>query len=543
MNKRGQTVEFLVFLALLQKSLSTLIPLNLNISLLLIQSSTNLHLNKMSFYSVGKFVVDDFFSGFNGSILAYGQTSAGKTYSMLGACPTNHQIDPGITPRTLQYIFDLIQSNKDPNSSFSLSASYVEIYLERVRDLLDPSRQNLSVVDDPVEGISIQGCTHPYFAAKGSENRVSAAHAINIESSRSHAIFILNLRRTSSSGSFLSRLFLVDLAGSEKLTKTNAQGCRLDEAKRINTSLLALGQVVSALTSHDRSKSHVPYRDSKLTRVLQESLGGNAKTALIVVCSPSSCNISETLSTLKFGTRAKSIKNEARLNVVSGEGNAGLTAQLVSAQDEIIKLKKELSLVRSGNDANVSKILNSLFGIGSDWIEGREKELAESIYGSCLFTQVSNKEQGEKVFVEALSFDNIVVVRRMVTLFGDILIFKPHFKKWTLDCARLDVDNWFSCVFKNYSKLCSSFDVKGILFEAISIAVNHQSIKVISTFLNDVNQVSNGKVFDSGFFDDLLSSIVNQSRVIADDIFELLVRRSSGNVNNELGIYVILFRI
>jgi len=266
-----------------------------------------------------KRIITDVMQGYNGTVFAYGQTASGKTFTMEGIID-----DPelqGIMPRMVWTIFDGIY-NADDHIEFLVKVSLVEIYQERIRDLLDPSKDNLKIHEDKARGVFLSDITESYVQSEqeifdairvGNVNRTTAATEMNAHSSRSHLVFILTVEqknltdRTVKSG----KLYLVDLAGSEKIAKTKVQGVGLDEAKGINKSLSALGNVIMALTE---GKPHIPYRDSKLTRMLQESLGGNAKTALIITCSPSVYNEAETISTLRFGQRAKLIQNKAHVN-------------------------------------------------------------------------------------------------------------------------------------------------------------------------------------------------------------------------------------
>lgn len=251
----------------------------------------------------------------------------------------------GIIPRMINTVFEGVMK-ADENIEFLVKASYLEIYMEHIRDLLDTRRDNLKIREDKAKGIWVEGATEVYVSKEqdvldiirtGQSNRAIAFTKMNAESSRSHSIFVLNIaQKNLKDGSSKSgKLYLVDLAGSEKVGKTGAQGTTLDEAKMINKSLSALGNVINALT--DGKSGHIPYRDSKLTRVLQESLGGNSRTTLIINCSPSSYNEAETLSTLRFGNRAKSIKNKAKVN--QERSAAELKALLAKAEAEIERLK------------------------------------------------------------------------------------------------------------------------------------------------------------------------------------------------------------
>jgi kinesin family member 5 len=265
----------------------------------------------------------DLMDGYNATIFAYGQTSSGKTYTMEGASIDDPQLR-GIIPRTATEIFNNVMA-ADENIEFIVKVSYIEIYMERIRDLLDPhkSKVNLQVREDTQRGIFVEGMTEISVTSDdellstmrdGAANRAVAATGMNEGSSRSHSVFMVTLvqRNLVNQANKAGKLYLVDLAGSEMVRKTGASGKQLEEAKTINKSLSALGNVINALT--ESSATHIPYRDSKLTRVLQESLGGNSKTNLIINVSPSSYNTSETLSTLRFGNRAKSIKNKAVVN-------------------------------------------------------------------------------------------------------------------------------------------------------------------------------------------------------------------------------------
>lgn len=267
-------------------------------------------------------LINDVLEGFNATIFAYGQTGTGKTHTMEGVVH-----DPelkGIIPRVVEAIFEGVEQ-AETHLEFMIKVSYVEIYLEKIRDLLDPHRvkTNLTIREDKIKGIYIAGVTEEYVTSSdellqvmsvGAQNRQVAATGMNEGSSRSHSVFTITVfqRDTTNEATKSGKLVLVDLAGSEMIGKTGASGTRLDEAKTINKSLSALGQVISALT--DKSSSHIPYRDSKLTRVLQESLGGNSKTVLIIAVSPSTFNATESISTMRFGTRAKSIENQATVN-------------------------------------------------------------------------------------------------------------------------------------------------------------------------------------------------------------------------------------
>ena len=266
-----------------------------------------------------KGIIDSVLDGYNGTVLAYGQTSSGKTYTMQGEM--DEEIKQGIIPRMINHVFKFICKNE--GTDFMIKVSMIEIYQEKIRDLFDVSRVNLNIREDSIKGIYVDGASERYVGCPndvlalleiGSANRAQAATNMNEHSSRSHSIFILTINQTNKIEGFskIGKLYLVDLAGSEKISKTGATGHTLEEAKIINKSLTTLGRVIYNLT--DGKSTHIPYRESKLTRVLQESLGGNSKTCLIITCSPSIYNESESLSTLRFGERAKKIKNKPKIN-------------------------------------------------------------------------------------------------------------------------------------------------------------------------------------------------------------------------------------
>ena len=271
--------------------------------------------------SAAKPIIESVLDGFNGTIFAYGQTSSGKTHTMQG--PSIEDIElQGIIPRMVRTVFTRIE-NASEDIMFSVHVSMVEIYNEKIKDLIDPSKDNLRIHEKQGKGVYLNDVSEIYIESEnqiydlmrlGNSNRAISATNMNAESSRSHSIFILTITQnnTADLSCKVGKLYLVDLAGSERIAKTGAEGQTLDEAKSINQSLTTLGKVINALT--DKKIKHIPYRESKLTRMLSESLGGNSKTCLIVTCSPHPFNDQETLSTCRFGQRARSIKNNAKVN-------------------------------------------------------------------------------------------------------------------------------------------------------------------------------------------------------------------------------------
>ena len=304
--------------------------------------------------------VDDILNGYNGTVFAYGQTGAGKSYTMMGS-DIDDEEGKGIIPRIVEQMFASILTSPS-NIEYTVRVSYMEIYMERIRDLLVPQHDNLPVHEEKSRGVYVKGLLEIYVSSvqevyevmrRGGAARAVAATNMNQESSRSHSIFVITVtQKNVETGSAKSgQLFLVDLAGSEKVGKTGASGQTLEEAKKINKSLSALGMVINALT--DGKSTHIPYRDSKLTRILQESLGGNSRTTLIINCSPSSYNDAETISTLRFGVRAKAIKNKAKINAELSPAELKMLFRkeqnkTITFENHIVSLEGELQLWRSG---------------------------------------------------------------------------------------------------------------------------------------------------------------------------------------------------
>ncbi|XP_056419792.1 kinesin-like protein KIF13B isoform X1 [Hyla sarda] len=308
------------------------------------------------FQCLGENILQNAFEGYNACIFAYGQTGSGKSYTMMGTAD-----QPGLIPRLCSTLFERTQKAENEELSFKVEVSYMEIYNEKVRDLLDPkgSRQSLKVREHKVLGPYVDGLSKlavtsykdiESLMSEGNKSRTVAATNMNEESSRSHAVFNIILTHTitdvqsATSGEKVSKLSLVDLAGSERATKTGAAGERLKEGSNINKSLTTLGLVISALADQGAGKNKnkfVPYRDSVLTWLLKDSLGGNSKTAMVATVSPAADNYDETLSTLRYADRAKNIVNHA---VVNEDPNARIIREL---REEVEKLRDQLTQAES----------------------------------------------------------------------------------------------------------------------------------------------------------------------------------------------------
>ncbi|KAJ3247995.1 Kinesin-like protein kif27 [Chytriomyces hyalinus] len=325
-------------------------------------------------------LVAQFVDGFNVTIFAYGQTSSGKTYTM-GSSNTAEtpEKDLGIIPRVVNQVMDLIKIKQavDPNISFTVRCTFLEIYQEQVRDLLMPGEKEISIREDRNGSVTVSGIhEEPVHSARhlfrclerGGVERTTGDTKMHQQSSRSHAVFTLILEQRldatkivgmetdqetwgSSSHSHASRLLrcsklhLVDLAGSERVKRTGAEGVRLKESVKINSGLLALGNVISVLgemqdsaaATGSVSTTHVPYRDSKLTRLLQNSLGGNAKTLMLACVSPCDEDYEETINTLKYADRARKIQNKPVINTIDFQA-----VKLASMQEKIDFLESQL---------------------------------------------------------------------------------------------------------------------------------------------------------------------------------------------------------
>ncbi|KAI8824501.1 uncharacterized protein EV422DRAFT_322962 [Fimicolochytrium jonesii] len=281
-------------------------------------------------------IVDGVLSGLNGTILAYGQTRSGKTYTMLGSewSSTSAEDTAGVIPRAVRHIFDKIEENRASadDVTYRTYVSFLEIYQEQVRDLLMPgqnvdSKDHLAIRKGVDGAMSVCGLLQVEvgdmnealsYLEQGSIARTTGDTQMNSKSSRSHAVFTIILEQRKGETVKISKLSLVDLAGSERLKRTGAEGVRFQESVKINTGLLALGNVISILGSEFGFKkgTFVPYRMSKLTRLLEDSLGGNAKTLLIACVSPAREDSDETLNTLKYAHRARKIQNKPVVNII-----------------------------------------------------------------------------------------------------------------------------------------------------------------------------------------------------------------------------------
>ena len=348
------------------------------------------------FDTLGRQILDNAWKGYHCCLFAYGQTGAGKSYSMVG-----YGTNKGIVPISCEEIFKRISSNTDPSLHFEVEVSMLEIYNEKVQDLLTPPSKRppsgLKIRESKAVGIFVEGLTkYPVMSYEeisqkmdeGYENRTIGSTVMNATSSRAHTIVTIEFNQVQTIGTTksakLSKINLVDLAGSERQKSTEATGDRLKEGCNINKSLLVLGNVINTLADKAMGKKKdvlPPYRDSALTRILQNALGGNSKTVMICALSPASINYEETLSTLRYADRAKKIQNKAVVN----ESEHDKTVRLLKEENNELKKKiEELSQKILGGkidneDKEKFKDLKEQYDATEKIVENMSKTFSERI--------------------------------------------------------------------------------------------------------------------------------------------------------------------
>eukprot|EP01028_Stygiella_incarcerata_P004227 TRINITY_DN1904_c0_g1_i1.p1 TRINITY_DN1904_c0_g1~~TRINITY_DN1904_c0_g1_i1.p1 ORF type:complete len:1331 (+),score=456.95 TRINITY_DN1904_c0_g1_i1:142-4134(+) len=366
-------------------------------------------------------IVSDVFEGFNGTCFAYGQSGTGKTYTLANMEPGQE----GVIPRVVQHMFRQIASDQD--NEYKVVVNYVQIYMEMIQDLLRPESANMQIREDPVVGVFIRGVkdeaienSQQFFelVERGNSNRVVALTNLNAESSRSHACLIIKIEKKrritraeqeadddQSLGDRtvqFGKLTLVDLAGSERMKKTGAKGTRQKEAKAINLSLSALGNVVHALT--DERSTHIPFRDSKLTRLLQDSLGGNGKTSIVITIGPDKRNVEETISSILFGQRAMKVVSTVRKNedIDYHALCIKLQAQIDSLTDTINQLEIDVQKARE-DESKINDVREKYEGEMSrmrSLLEGDLKTVEESSKKELQKTQEMFEEEKNEIMLE-----------------------------------------------------------------------------------------------------------------------------------------------
>lgn len=364
-------------------------------------------------------VVNSVIEGYNGTIFSYGQTGTGKTFTMIGAAGDLQ----GIIPRSAQHIFSHIQSST--THAFSVKVGFLQIYMEMLQDLLNPNAEKqIRIRENPEGGVYLSGITWtPVTSTKncmdlmyqGDKNRNTAFTSMNSHSSRSHAVYMIRIeKRVKYTGDQLeelekkgekpdqsmtnSILYLVDLAGSERVSKSKAAGSRLDEAKNINLGLLALGNCIQALS--DKKAKYIPFRDSKLTRLLEDSLGGNSKTSLVVTVGPSLGHYQESISSLLFGTRAMKVENRPELNVTVDY--KALCAQLQAELDRINDSNSMWTIEKQQMAEDLNKANAEIENLNNDKVEmqlyieelkSKRQEVSQTVYEQVTQEEISRLKQ------------------------------------------------------------------------------------------------------------------------------------------------------
>ncbi|NXJ82011.1 KI18A protein, partial [Trogon melanurus] len=350
------------------------------------ESSTQLEV----FEHTTKSVIDGFLNGYNCTVLAYGATGAGKTHTMLGSPE-----DPGVMYLTMMALYNCMDEIKE-DKVCNIAVSYLEVYNEQIRDLLVNSGP-LAVREDTQKGVVVQGLTlhQPKSAEEilqmldyGNKNRTQHPTDVNSSSSRSHAVFQIYLRQQDKTASInqnvrIAKMSLIDLAGSERASATNAKGARFREGTNINRSLLALGNVINALADPKSKKQHIPYRNSKLTRLLKDSLGGNCRTIMIAAVSPSSMFYDDTYNTLKYANRAKDIKSSLKSNVVSLDSHISQYVKICNEQKKEILMLKEKLREYEEKQASIPENYNAAVLPNNQQVEiQRYKEILKKVFAN-----------------------------------------------------------------------------------------------------------------------------------------------------------------
>ncbi|XP_050195093.1 kinesin-like protein KIF18A [Myiozetetes cayanensis] len=324
-----------------------------------------------------KTLIKDFLNGYNCTVLAYGATGAGKTHTMLGSPQ-----DPGVMYLTMMTLYNRMDQIKEDKIR-DVAVSYLEIYNEQIRDLLVSSGP-LAVREDARQGVIVQGLTlhQPKSAEEilqildyGNKNRTQHPTHTNASSSRSHAVFQIYLQQQDKTANInqnvrIAKMSLIDLAGSERASATSARGARFVEGTNINRSLLALGNVINALAD-PKCKKHIPYRNSKLTRLLKDSLGGNCRTVMIAAVSPSSLFYDDTYNTLRYASRAKDIKPSLKNNAVSVDSHINQYVKICNEQKKEKKKEEEIKHFEE-NTKWLHRVENEMHLLGRDGCTPKE---------------------------------------------------------------------------------------------------------------------------------------------------------------------------
>ena len=357
------------------------------------------------FECTSKDIVDNVIQGYNGTIFAYGQTGSGKTYTIVGEFGKSNK--KGIIPRTFEYLFNQIKYKEDKDNSirFNIKFTFIEIYMEKINDLLDYNQnKKVKIREDPEKGFYIDNCNWikvksikecKQFFEKGEKNRKTESTYMNEHSSRSHALLQIEIEKNDNYLVTRGLLNLVDLAGSEKVNNYK-KGTILDQAKYINKSLSVLGACIKKLVSNE---IHIPYRESKLTCILKESLGGNAKTSLIVTISPSIDDIDETYNSLNFGKMAMKVKNIPKINQLSNPQNVNFSLGKLQEANKYLGTECEkLDNIIIEKDQKMEELRNQL-------IEIKDIKKRLEVRNTKLEMEIDNLKEDNQIIIEKKAKD------------------------------------------------------------------------------------------------------------------------------------------
>mmetsp|Transcript_4746 Transcript_4746/g.9155 ORF Transcript_4746/g.9155 Transcript_4746/m.9155 type:complete len:1670 (+) Transcript_4746:58-5067(+) len=438
------------------------------------------------FQNVGKPISDTCLAGYNGTIFAYGQTGSGKTHTITG--PSLEDEQRGILPRVFQHLCAQMARNERKAGGrlkYLCHASFLEIYNERIFDLMDNSANSLNLREDMKNGVFVDNLsTHPVSNASdamavmevGIQNRRVGETAMNRESSRSHSVFCLSIQSEETKDGVTKKkksvFNLIDLAGSERQKSTNASGARLKEASGINKSLSALGNVIMSLVTASRTgkAAHVHYRDSKLTFLLRDSLGGNSLTHIIACVSPASDAFGETLSTLKFAQRAKQIKNKAVIN----EDQTGNVEILMDENTKLKEYIRQLQALQTANSRRMSLTMAApMSPLAEEYLITPEKRKTTSALSNEVPTSLLESMVEESLAREKSWMEEVEKLKQTVDQKQDLI--SQHEKQHTSDGMLLRLkDNHIFDILKKFtdSLPSSTTEVTAALQEEVDFYKN-----------------------------------------------------------------------
>lgn len=512
-------------------------------------------------------LLDSVMDGYNGTIFAYGATGCGKTYTINGTID-----NPGIIYRTMDDIFrriDKLQNDKD----FQISLSFLEIYNENIRDLLDPSTPSHKLVirEDSNQRIFVSNLSYHYprnveevlrLVDRGNKNRTTCPTGANLVSSRSHSILQIQITQNDKLIDLTNRqcfgtLSIIDLAGSERAATTKNRGQRLFEGAKINQSLLALGNCINALCS-DNKRQHVPYRDSKLTRLLKFSLGGNCKTVMIVCISPSSQHYEETLNTLKYANRAKQIKTKTIKNQQNLNRHISSYLKIINEQKRVIKdlqnrenmiemkiykqsneiydmiqvMKNDIIFDINNNNSNNLNIINSLTLVKRRILQLLKLRINDN-NDNLIDDVIKNLEQ-------QFDYNTKQINERIKFVSGQYLIKLKQYIQNNNNDQREELLNYFNKIYdgeineimNNYNKdiLIEATNIMERLIRDISTGKENDILSLLSTNIFDNNNNNNKNNTDSYYQQN--KDIIMKELEERFDRFTLQYLNNNNNNNN-----------